>query len=107
MKALLPLICLLTILAFACKKDDPAPVGCGSNWVLANEIEDELNAVLDAATTYTQDPTTANCEAYVAAYQDYLDELEGYQSCANQAGQGAEYQQALQDAQDALDDINC
>jgi hypothetical protein len=100
------LTCLLFGLVFvtySCKDDDDDPVAC--NWT--TELEAELNAVINAATVYGNDPTPANCQAYKNAYQDYLNELDNYVECAALSGQQAEYQAALDDAQAQIDALQC
>ena len=85
--------------------DDVGP--CGANWIFATQIADEANALATAASAYGQDPTTANCEAYRQAYQDYLDAARALENCARQVGQLTEYNQALADAQAGLDALQC
>ena len=80
---------------------------CGEAWDPSSELNDELNAVVDAATLFGQDPSKENCEAYKAAYQDYLDELNEWKDCYYNAGLEAQFNQSLSDAQDDLNAINC
>lgn len=87
-----------------CKKDDNDPVGC--NYAL--ETQDELNAVNEAATAYANDPTNAvKCQAFKDAYQAYLNDLENHVECAALSGQQAELQTAIDQAQAALNDLQC
>lgn len=106
MKAMRNLFALLALVSVvcvvSCKDDDPATC----NW--SQELQDELNAYTTAANAFAADPTNVEkCNAYRNALQNYLNEAEDLQSCANASGQGTEYQQALQDAQDALDAFQC
>ncbi len=55
------------ILLSSCGKDKASPMNCASN----------AEKVGDVATTYAQNPTKANCEAYKSAVRDF------YKSCAN------------------------
>lgn len=94
---------LMGLLLFsACKKDDD-PVTC-ADW--ASQLNDELNAVIAAATTYGSDPTPANCQAYKNAYQDYLDAAEGYVDCVPTADR-EQLQQDIDAAQAELDQLTC
>ena len=95
-------ICIIAAIPFlnSCKKDDP--VSCN----YATEVQDELNAVNAAATAYGNDPSTANCNAFKSAYQNYLNALEDHSNCVL-AEQQAAYQQALDDAQAAIDGFQC
>lgn len=98
------LICAAVLTTFflgACGKNDP--VGC--NW--ANELQAESDALSAAATAYGNNPTPANCQAFKDAYQDYLNEADNYVECAHTAGQGAELQNSIDQAQASLDDLQC
>jgi hypothetical protein len=50
--------------AVACSKSDPAPV--------TNDCAAITKKFGDAASLYITNPTTANCKAYVAAANEYL-----------------------------------
>lgn len=86
----------------ACKKDDD-PKSC----IYVTELQEETDALTAAATAYGTNPTTANCQAFVAAYEAYLNEAEQLVPCATEAGQGAELQAAIDDAQAQLNLIQC
>jgi len=107
MSGLLSICAITGILLCAACKDDPAPVDPCNNFNLAVALQAESNAVSAAATAFGLDPTTANCNAFRAAYLAYIEAAQGYQSCANSTGQGAEYQQALADAQAEIDSLMC
>ena len=94
-------ICIMSIpFLSSCGKD---PVSCN----YATEVQNELNALSTAATAYGNNPTTANCNAYKTSFQNYLNALEDHRSCATTAGQGAEFQQAIDDAQASLNQLQC
>lgn len=102
----LALTLTVSVLAVAaCKKDDP--VDPCNNFNLSVALQAESQALSNAASVYGQNPTTENCNAYRGAYQDYLDAAADLQGCANSVGQGAEYQQAIADAQASLDALQC
>jgi hypothetical protein len=102
LKTLFSAMILASLLFTACKKDDD-PVGC--NYV--QELQDELNAVNAAATTYGNNPTPANCQAYKDSFQAYLNELEDHIECATLSGQQAELQASIDSAQASLDALQC
>ncbi len=99
---------LLTICVFAivcaCGGDDDGINGCDINEVNA-ALEDEIAALDAAGLVYANDPTTANCNAWKSAANDYLDEIEGFQSCDGLSQ--SEFNQIVQGAQAALDAIPC
>lgn len=90
----------------ACDKDDNgSPIGpCSgySSWALS--VQDELNTATTAGIAYANDPTPANCAAYKAAYQDYIDALENVRGCVAGA-QTAAYQQAIDSAKASLSSL--
>lgn len=102
MKSLFAVLTLVSVICVvSCKDDDP--VSC--NWT--TELQDELTAFNNAASVYGQNPTTENCNAYRNAGLAYLDAAADLQSCANAQGQGQEYQQAIEAAEDSLNALQC
>ncbi|MCB0619851.1 MAG: hypothetical protein KDC41_14310 [Saprospiraceae bacterium] len=89
----------------ACGGDDDADP-CGTNFNYTLDLQDEADALSAAASTYAANPTTANCNAFVSAYQDYLNAAEDIADCVPTADQAA-YQQAIDDAQAALSALAC
>ncbi len=94
-------ICIAAVPFFgSCGKNDP--VGC--NYL--TEVQNEADALTTALTAYSNNPTMANCNAYKNAYQDYLDALDDHHGCVL-AGQQAAYQDSINQAQAALDALQC
>ena len=65
-------VCVITfglLLSNSCKKNDPvsAADACSSN----------ANLVSSTGTTYGNNPTKANCDAYIAAINKYIDGCSG------------------------------
>ena len=89
---------------FSCKSDEEKLAACSITW--ATDLQPELIAISTAATTYSNDPSVANCNAYKVAYEDYIDALEPYGSCSALTGQNrTAFEQALQDARDSVDTL--
>ena len=85
----------------SCKKKSADPDYCGTAW--ATQVTAEVNALSTAAQTYASNPTAANCNAYKAAYQNYLDALEPFVECAAwTAQQRNELEDAINEAQQQL-----
>ena len=84
--------------------DDSA---CADNFNFSAEVADEFSALNDAAVAYGQDQSPENCNAYKSAATDYLDAMEELKSCAQIAGQGTAYQQAIDSAQAEVDTLMC
>jgi len=101
------LISFLAIVIFGsmgCNQNTPA--GCSTAW--ASELNDEIQALSNAAQAYTMDPTQENCLAYKAAAQAYVDALAPYGNCPGLTGTDLQaWQDAVNDAQQSVDDIDC
>ena len=110
MKNFFFLLLLVFTLCFttACGGDDDdivTPDACALEFY-SQEINDELQAFLDAATNYANDASTANCNAYRQAGQDYLDALRAFENCSNIVGLD-EYREGVAEAQAELDALSC
>lgn len=105
-----PLVVLLLLLVLpSCSKDDEPENGgipCSTSW--ASGLQNEINAISTAVMMYGFDPSATNCNAVKSAYQDYLDGLQPYGSCSALTGQSrTDYEQAVQEAQNALSTWQC
>lgn len=90
--------------ATACNDDDDDPSDC--NYLA--DVQDEIDALEAATDAYIADSTNpAKCQAWKDAYQDYLNALEDNIECATTAGQEDELQQAIDEAEAALANIQC
>ncbi len=88
---------------FSCGKD--SATGCGNNFY--GELEKELTDLTDALTVYSTDPSEGNCEKYRDALKDYFDAFSGLRSCYGVGTSKAEFDAAIKEAQDDLDDWEC
>ena len=87
-----------TLFVTSCSKDGDGVAPCSTAW--GTELQNELTAVINAGTVYALDPSAANCNAYKAAYQDYINALKPYGNCATLTGQSrADWQKTLSDAE--------
>jgi|SRR5690606_40887170 len=103
-------IAFAALLVFSsCSKDDDAgPLGLGGGcaYTWSVRIADEITALGEAASAYSQDPSKANCEAYKKAYNDYLDEAEDIKPCVP-AGEKDEFQKSIDEARQELNNLQC
>jgi hypothetical protein len=101
MKSKLFLFITICILGLAsCGKDDPKP-SCSTAY--GSELQVELNAVISAGQAYGNDPSTANCTSYKAAYQAYINKLKPYGNCsALTVQQRADFEATLEEAENDL-----
>ncbi len=104
--------CLAILFAIsfsACGDDDGGSgnVDCNDASAVTNAISDELQAVNDASTAFSNDPTNNDlCEDFKDAYIDYIDALRDLRDCANQAGV-TDWQDTLDAAEAAAEDLLC
>jgi hypothetical protein len=101
-------LCFLIVVTFlglgSCKKKATDPDYCSTSW--ATQLSSEVNALSTAAQTYASNPTTATCNAYKTAYQNYLDALEPFGDCALwTAQQKTELQDAINAAQQEINTL--
>ena len=101
---LISFLAIVVLGSSGCKKNKVA--GCSAAW--ATELSNEIIALSNAAQAYTTNPTLENCLAYKAAAQAYVDALAPYGNCATLTGQDRDaWQDALNQAQQDVDDIDC
>ena len=84
---LLPFI-FFSMLVVSCGDDegDVGNISCDESFSINQELNAEINAFANAAAAYGNDPSSANCQAYKDAANDYLDALEDYRECIEDAG---------------------
>lgn len=95
------------LLTYGCSKDNPLnPTGnCfGGNW--AENYASELQTWSDAATAYSEDPTSANCDKYKTAAKNYLDALKEVADCVPTADR-AELNKSINEAKADIDKEGC
>lgn len=89
--------------------------GCGgtsgndcNNFAWTQEISDEAVALSESSAAFGQDPTLEKCEVYKSSLRSYIDALEGVnQSCFTLGANEQEYKQAIAEAKNEVDGINC
>jgi len=82
----------------SCKKKATDPDYCGSAW--ATQVSAQITALSVAAQAYATDQSTANCNAYKTAYQNYLDALKPFSNCAAWTAQEkADLEDAINEAE--------
>ncbi len=88
-----------------CNKDDDNG-NCSTNFNYTTEVQAEATAFSNAAGVYSSNPTTENCQAYIAAGQVYIDALDDINVCVPTANQAA-YQQSIDAARASLNATQC
>jgi len=74
--------------------------------VYNERVLESLESLQVAVTAYSNDPSTANCEAYRSAAQDYLDTIREFDTCADIISR-QEYQESLAEAEMELANLQC
>ena len=90
--------------------DDDTPnnnVNCQSSIEVNQAVADDVEAISVALQAWIADQSSQNCNALQTAYQNYIDALESLQDCANQAGVGQEFSQALSEARGNIANLSC
>lgn len=98
---------VLMITISSCTKDSPLnPLGnCfDGNWL--ETYANGLQTMSNAATTYSNDPTPANCSNYKNATKAYLDAAADFYDCIP-AGDKSEIDQELKEAKAEIDKEGC
>lgn len=96
---------LFFLTLIGCDSNDPVgPNNCDVNW--AEYTSAEVEDVNEKARAFAENPNTANCSAFRTSYLTYKEALEEASICLN-ALQEAAYQQALADAEEAIQELEC
>ena len=97
-------IASLFLTTSSCKKDDD--VGCGGlGWAVA--VSDESQDWIEASNAWAANPDDKDlCEAYLAAYEDYLNALRDYDDCVLAVNRN-EWQDTIDDAIEEIDNTEC
>jgi len=83
---------------------NPAGNCFDGNW--AQQYSDELQAWTNAASTYNENPTTANCGKYKSAAKSYLDALREVADCVPTANK-ADINKEINEAKANVDKEGC
>lgn len=95
------------LMSYSCSKNNPLnPAGnCfDGNW--AEQYTNELQAWSNAATAYSENPTTANCTNYRNAAKGYINAIGDLYECIP-TGNRAEIDKAIKEAKDDIDKEGC
>ena len=99
---------LLTIILFgfffsACGSD----VDCSDPANLDDNWAQELADVRTSQDEYAADPSSENCNAYKRALDVYINVLKDYKSCAENAAQEGQFNEAIEFAEDQAGLLEC
>ena len=95
---------LLSQLSLVVSDDD---VACDDEAEINRILDEGFTSISNALSAYLTDQSDNNCENLRGAYSDWIDELERFQSCADAAGQGSEFRDAINESRTAINDLPC
>lgn len=107
MKKVIGFIIIILFLGMgSCSKKSSDPDQCGTNW--ATTVSTKATAVYTAAMAYGLNATTATCNAYKTATQDYIKALEPFSNCSLWSTQDKEsFTTAINGAKADLAKLTC
>jgi len=100
-------VMLFLFLNFGCSTGEDSDVApCSVQWSI--ELQDEIDALSQAAIIRGQNPSPATCENFRSAAEDYLEALRPYGNCSALTGQNRqEWQNAVEEAEVQIQEIDC
>ncbi len=99
---LFAIFCLFFV---SCGGDDD--VDCDNENELITFFNAAINPLNTAIMAFSATPNEDTCNDLVDAYEKFIDDLEPFQSCADEFGRGAEWRQDIEDARASLAQIDC
>ena len=92
----------ISLSMISCKKEssdpDSDPDYCRTAW--SAELSTEITAVTNASIAYSTAPSTATCNSYKTAYQNYINALKPFKECnLYTAAQKNEVEEAIAEAE--------
>ncbi|WP_162419431.1 hypothetical protein [Cyclobacterium roseum] len=103
--AALPLLfCFLNV---GCSVGEDNDVGsCSVRWSI--ELQDEINAMSQAAIARAQNPGPTTCENFRSASEAFLEALRPYGNCSTLTGQSrSEWQNEMDEAETRIQELDC
>ena len=96
---------LLTSFAVSsCGGDD---VDCSGGVTFSQEFASELQNISTTAAAYSADPSAENCNAYKDAWNKYGDAIRPFGECAITAEDQADFDEALDQIIESVNQLNC
>ncbi|MEM1216515.1 MAG: hypothetical protein AAGJ82_12560 [Bacteroidota bacterium] len=102
-------LALTLALSTGCGGDDDDGVnitpGC-TEMAFTQAVQDAVQSLNDATQAYVNDQSTANCDAWKAAAQNYLDEVKRFENCAT-LNTRQDFRDAVREAEESLANTTC
>lgn len=80
---------------------------CNDEAAVATAFEGLSDELVETLFQFGQDPSTSNCNRVRDVYLEWIERLEAVEDCANDLGQGAEFDAAVEEARNELDNFIC
>lgn len=98
----------VTLFSVGCGGDDdgdgPAP-GC-TEQAYTQAVSNAVTELSSAASAFANDPSTANCNAWKTAAQNYLDEVKRFENCAT-LNTRDDFRDSIRNAEEAVAMTSC
>jgi hypothetical protein len=95
---------LLIGLLSSCGDDE---IDCTDQATNQSTLDASAAGVSAAIDAFNADQSDDNCNNLVDAYEDQIEDLESFQVCADQTGQGQQFRDAVTQARDAIASLPC
>lgn len=82
-------------------------IDCSDEMALEEATTAGLEDVTDAFTKFSTDPSESNCQEVRNALSNWINDIEDLEDCARERGELAEFQEALNEAREQLNDFPC
>jgi len=66
-----------------------------------------IGVVLTASLAFFNDPNDANCQSLISAIDSWINNLEDFEDCADEFGQGDEFRETINEARADISDLPC
>ncbi len=82
-------------------------VDCDDEQAVADAFTNGFSDVLTASLAFDNDPNDANCQSLISAIDSWINNLEDFEDCADEFGQGDEFRETINEARADLSDLPC
>ena len=101
---ILVIFSFLLALTYSC---GDSGVDCDDEVAVSNAFTQGFAEVLAASLSLDSDASEANCQKLVEALELWINNLEDFEVCAQEFGQGTEFRESINDAKVELADLSC
>ncbi len=82
-------------------------VDCDDEVAVTNAFTEGFAEVLAASLSFDADANEDNCQKLVEALDAWINDLEDFEVCAQEFGQGADFRESINEAKADISDLSC